>query len=315
MHHRMGGSASEEGSAEHALARLAAKQHGVFSRDQAFRVGITARMVDRRLETARWEPLYPGVYRASGAPNTWRQHLLAAVLVSGEGAAASHRSAAELAALPGGRRSLEISVPAARRVRRNGVTVHHVRQLERVDRRILDAIPTTSVTRTLIDLASVLPVHTLEEALDDALRRRLTSVRRILWRLDELGPRGRRGSRALQGLLAARSPADPVTESELERRCLQLLRRSGLPLPACQYEIRARGRLVGRVDFAYPDARVAIEADGYRWHSGRIRWERDLARRNALTSMGWSVIHVTSSDLEDRPDQIIRLIAEALRER
>jgi very-short-patch-repair endonuclease len=82
-----------------------------------------------------------------------------------------------------------------------------------------------------------------------------------------------------------------------------------LPIP--QYGIRERGRLLARVDFAYPDIRLAIEVDGYRWHSGRAGWEHDLERRNKLTAIGWRVIHVTSSDLEHRFDNIVRVIAEA----
>jgi very-short-patch-repair endonuclease len=80
----------------------------------------------------------------------------------------------------------------------------------------------------------------------------------------------------------------------------------------CQHEVREGGRVLARVDFAYPDLRIAIEVDGYRWHSGRARWERDLGRRNDLTALGWRVVHVTSSDLAHRPDRIVRMIAQAL---
>ena len=52
------------------------------------------------------------------------------------------------------------------------------------------------------------------------------------------------------------------------------------------------------VDFAYPDIKLAIEAEGYRWHSSRARWERDLERRNELTALGWRVIHVTWAEFD-----------------
>jgi very-short-patch-repair endonuclease len=91
-----------------------------------------------------------------------------------------------------------------------------------------------------------------------------------------------------------------------------LLRRAGFPPPTPQYDVRAQGRVLARVDFAYPEIRFAIEVDGYRWHSGRARWEHDLRRRNALTTRGWRVIHVTSSDLANRPQHIIRMIANAM---
>lgn len=269
-------------------------------------------LIDQRVAGRRWELVYPGVYRMPGVPASWRLHLLAACLAAGEGALASHRSAAALRRLPGGDEGLvELSVPKGRRVRLPGLIVHQVRDLEQVDVTIIDAIPVTSCTRTLIDLASVVSADTLEEALDEVLRRRLTSLSRLRWRIAQLRRRGRPGIGVLRQLVEARA-GGPGLDSVLETRLLRLLRRAGLPTPACQYEIRDRGRLLARVDFAYPQARLAIEVDGYRWHSGRARWERDLGRRNALTALGWRVIHVTSSDLEHRPDRIVRMIAQVL---
>jgi very-short-patch-repair endonuclease len=63
-----------------------------------------------------------------------------------------------------------------------------------------------------------------------------------------------------------------------------------------------------RVDFAYPSVHVAIEADGYRWHSGRLKWEHDLERRNSLTALGWGVVHITWTDLMARSEDLIRSI-------
>jgi len=68
------------------------------------------------------------------------------------------------------------------------------------------------------------------------------------------------------------------------------------------------------VDFAFPEARVAIEADGYRWHSGRARWERDLARRNSLTALGWRIVHVTWADLTQDPATLIARIKTVIGE-
>ena len=293
------------------VARLAAVQHGVFARSQVVAEGATRGFIEGRLATGRWEPRYPGVYVMAGAPASWRQRLLAACLLTG--AVASHRAAAAVLRVPGGETgTLELSAADGRRVRRSGLVVHQVASLDPVDVTVVDAIPVTTATRTIIDLAAVVTAEILEEALDDGLRRQLTSIPRLAWRIATLGRRGRPGIAVLQRLIAARGGARPTPESALETRLLRRLRRAGLPEPECQYEIKDRGRLLARVDFAFPDARVAIEADGYRWHSGRVRWERDLARRNRLTAHGWRVIHVTSGDLEHRPDEIVRMIAQAL---
>jgi very-short-patch-repair endonuclease len=147
-------------------------------------------------------------------------------------------------------------------------------------------------------------------ALDDALRRRLVTLARLRWRLDEVGGMGTPGTTVLRDLMEARSPT-AVPQSVFETRLLRVLRDAGLPLPTLQHEIRHGGRVIARVDFAYPEAKLAIEADGYQWHSGRIAFERDLARRNALTNLSWDVMHVTWSDLE-HPERIVDAIRAAL---
>jgi hypothetical protein len=180
-----------------------------------------------------------------------------------------------------------------------------------VDLATVDGIPVTAVARTLVDCASVWTPAILEEAIDDALRRGLVSLPLLRWRASEIARPGRRGSGTLRKLIAARS-GKAVPESVLERRVLRLIEHAGLPAPERQFQIREGGRVLARVDLAYPAVRLAIEADGYRYHSGRLRWQKDLTRRNALTSRGWRVINVTAEDLALRPDEICRSIARSL---
>ena len=90
-------------------------------------------------------------------------------------------------------------------------------------------------------------------------------------------------------------------ETRFERRLHSLLLRSGLAAPVVQFEVRIAGRVIARPDLAYPDLRIAIEADSYRWHGGRSAWERDLARRTKLAAGGWLVLHFSWRDLTERP--------------
>jgi very-short-patch-repair endonuclease len=208
-----------------------------------------------------------------------------------------------------------VEITSSRRIKAPpGVVLHVVPALERSDVSKVDGIPATNVRRTLIDLGAVVGREAVEAALDDALRRRLTSLPRLTSRLAELGGRGRRGAGLLRKLLAERGPDLPPPESVLEARLMRLLRRARLPEPARQYEVLERGRVLARVDLAYPDLRLAIEADGYRYHSGRAAWQRDLTRRNVLTSRGWRVIHVTWADLAVGGNGIVREIRRALGE-
>ena len=281
------------------MARLAEKQHGVFSRAQAMECGLSSDTIDRRVSSAAWERLYPGIYRLAGVRATWKQSLLAACLGWGTGAVISHRAAAALWELPGfSPGTIELIVPR-KRERARGHVVHRPLALPRADVTVVDAIPVTTPGRTLVDLAGCVNADVLEEALDDALRRRLVSLACMRWQLRESG--GRRGIGVLAKMVCACDGGVP--ESSLETRLLRALRAAGLPKPAVQYRI---GRY--RVDFAYVDARVAIECDGYRYHSGRRAFDDDRARQNALTAMGWRVLRVTWPQLRDRPEDVIGAI-------
>jgi hypothetical protein len=188
--------------------------------------------------------------------------------------------------------------------------VIHQSQLPAVDLTVNDTIPVTTPARTLLDLAAVVPADALEEAFDDALRRGLVTVRRLRWRLEELGRRP--GVTTVRRLIEARTGVVGIPESVPETRMARLIERSGLAAPVRQHEIRENGRLIARADFAWPEQRLIVEVESRRWHSSRIRWQHDLARRNRLTRLGWRVVHVTSGDLEHRPDETAAMISETL---
>ena len=173
-------------------------------------------------------------------------------------------------------------------------------------------IPTTNPTRTLLDVGSVLSPKALEEALDSALRQRLTSLDRLRVGVEKLGGRGSRGPATLGKLLDARGDVIP-TDSALETRLSRLLRRHHLPQPQRQVEVRDGQGFVGRVDFAYPELKIAIEVQSYRWHSSRAAWRSDTDRLNRLQALGWIIIQVTYEDLERRPDVVARRIRDAIR--
>ena len=226
-----------------------------------------------------------------------------------------HRAAAPLLHLVGFEPGpVEITVPRGRQ-RTSAPGIVHRGLLLPSDVTTIKAIPVTTPARTLIDLASVASRDAVEEALDDALRRGLVSMRRLRWRLDHAGRPTTRGVATMRALLDARDPSASIPQSVFESRLLRALREAGLPEPVTQHPVRRGGRLVAVLDFAYPDALLAIEADGYEWHHGRLRWEHDRARGNALMLLGWRVIHVTWNDLTNRRDAMIASIRAALNER
>jgi very-short-patch-repair endonuclease len=295
------------------VARQAADQHGVLRRADARAHGLSASALHRRTEAGLLVPCHPNVVRAAGAPVTWRGELLAAVLSSGDAAVASHRSAAELWALDGVEEGvIELTLPLGYRPTRKGAIVHRAVVVDPTDRTVIDGIPVTRIDATLIATAAVVRADRLSDIVDSALVQGLTRADRVLARLDRLGRRGRRNAGRLALLLEQRIGGARPHESRFERRLCSLLERRGLPRPEVQFEVRVGGRLVGRADLAYPELRVAIEADGYRWHGGRGAWERDLARRTALAAAGWLVLHFSWRDLAQRPGSVIATVRAAL---
>ena len=291
---------------EERCAVIARRQQGLLTRQQLLSTGLSPRSIGRRLAIGRLTVVHPGVYRVSGSPDSQEQRVLAACLWSD--GVASHRTAAALWNLDGVVPiCLEITTP--RRVRSQQIKVYRGRlPAEHVTK--IGRTPVTTVPRTLFDLGSVADTATVEAAVTDALRRKRTTLTRLRSCLDEAGGKGRPGASVLRSILETIG-MQPV-ESVLEL-LLRLLRRHGLPEPVCQFDIRKGSTLVARVDVAYPELRLAIEADGFRFHSGPGSWERDLARRNELTALGWHVIHVTWADLNERPQRVAEQVRQALR--
>lgn len=289
--------------------RLAAGQHGVLSRDQALETGLTERAIDRRVASGRWNVVHAGVYAPGPMSCSWHQRLMGAILSGGPSALASHRSAAVLWRLDGvEERPVELSVKAGRRIR--GAIVHRRRPTDDPAAAVLDGIPATGIDRTLLDLGAVMSPRRAGLALDDALRRRLTTLDAVREMVS--GTRGRAGTRTLRQLLNARDDRDGILESRLESALLRLIRDRGLPIPVPQYRVMEGDSLVARIDFAYPWCRVGIEADGYRWHAGLERWKRDLRRENRLKVLGWTLLRFSWEDVHGRPGTVASHVRAAL---
>jgi hypothetical protein len=298
--------------AEAACDAVAADQHGVVSRRQALDAGLTPRMIERRVSSGRWRVVLPGVYVLRPVPPSWHQRLTAAVLSGGPLAVVSHRSAAALWELDGFEgQPVEISVTTGQRVA--GAVVHRRRPTDDTRPRRISGIPVTGVDRTLLDVAAVAPDRRVGSALDDALRRRLTTLLELTSMLDSLGPRGRTGSRTLSRLVAVRDQRAELLESPLESAVLGLLRDHGLPLPIPQHRVMDGGDPVARLDLAYPELRLGIEVDGYRWHAGHERWANDLRRENRLKLLGWTLLRFSWSDVTERPETVASQVRMALR--
>jgi hypothetical protein len=281
------------------LAAIAARHHGCFNFDHLSLLGFTEFERDHRIRSGRWLVVHDGCYRLAGVPASWRGDVQAACWAGGTRAVVSHRSAANLHGMPGrSDQFVEITCPRARRTQHDGMVVHESRALEGCDIAFVERIPVTTVERTIFDLASVCSRTTVDLAIDNVLRRGLTTFDDLAAMLRRVGKRGRKGTKTIRDLLETRDSQYTPTASEQELLVLHAIRRHGFPEPVRQYEIRDRyGQFLGRADLAYPSLQIAVEYDSYQEHSGNRALVRDSRRRNALQGAGWAVLVATAEDV------------------
>ncbi len=121
---------------------------------------------------------------------------------------------------------------------------------------------------------------------------------------------GRRGVVAVRELLPL---ADPRAESPMESESRLVMIDGGLPIPELQYEIIDGDGQLRRLDFAWPDVRVAAEYDGMDWHSGAAAMLANRKRTSALMDIDWTVIPIIYEDVRLRPDDLVWRIDAQLR--
>ena len=175
--------------------------------------------------------------------------------------------------------------------------------LDAADVRTRAKVPVTSPTSTALRVAALLPPDDAVVAVDRLARAGVVDLDSLRAAADVPG----RGSVRVR---AACARADGLAESPQETRLRLLMCRGGLPAPVAQYVVRDGGGFVARVDFGWPEHRVAVEYDGV-WHAEEGQFARDRRRLNRLQAAGWRVVFVTAADLRD-PVRLVAAIASAL---
>jgi hypothetical protein len=216
--------------------------------------------------------------------------------------------------LPGGEQELqEVLCPRWRRARHETLIVHESKQIDTVDMSIVDGIPVTTVERTLFDLGAVCSSFVVERAVEDALRRELTTFDALCATVDRLGRQGRNGAGVLRAVLDEFAADLRLTDSVRERMMLQIFRRHGLPKPIPQYVVRHRGRFIARVDAALPQWKISFEYQSYQWHLGKRAIDDDNRRRRKLQAVQWTEIGVTGADLRSGGAEMCAEIFQIIR--
>jgi hypothetical protein len=282
-----------------------------FRGSDAVRRGIISRAM---LRGSSWRRLLPDVYVHAEIydPDDHRMWCRAAAITLPVGGAVDGYSAAFLWGLDLLPRDAPVSVTVPTGVR---LSLHPRRLVRRAslapeDITTLAGIPVTTPVRTAFDLGRQANRREAVIALDAMCHRHLVSIAEVGEYVT--GVPGRRGVARLRERLDL---IEPATESPMETHLRLTLIDDGAPPPRAQYEVRdSSGRLIARVDFAYPQWRIAIEYEGDH-HRGRTQFRRDVTRLNALREAGWLVLRFTAHDLLQRPADIHRQVAKAIRER
>lgn len=144
-----------------------------------------------------------------------------------------------------------------------------------------------------------------------ALRDRRTAIPRLYQQLTWSGGKGHAGTRTLRRLLDAYDPRKAPPQSVIETLMFRLLRKERLPLPEPQHVV-VHGDFEAHLDFAYPERLVGIEVQSRKWHLGANRWERDLARHNRLTALGWRILYVSYFQMKHHPKRVAEQVRSLL---
>lgn len=168
-------------------------------------------------------------------------------------------------------------------------------------------LPVTTLARTAFDLAR-------QPCTGDAVARFDALMRATPFSIEDVLLLAKRhpGARGLRQLRAVLPRVDPGAASPKETWLRLLLIDAGLPVPTTQIPVQENWRLVAMLDMGWERYQVAAEYDGEDHRVNRRRYARDQQRLRRLEELGWIVVRVIA---EDRPDDVVHRVREALHRR
>ncbi|MET0896643.1 MAG: DUF559 domain-containing protein [Mycobacterium sp.] len=277
------------------------RHDGVITLAHALDSGLSHDAVNRRVRDGSWRRCAPGVFFVDDRVFTDAARVRAAVWGYGDDAAASGLAAAWWHQLVDpAPRLVEVTVPRSRRLKIRPGTRLRRRDLRPVDIVERDGLRVTSLDLTAIEAA--VRRGGGPAIMDTALQRHteLSS----LWTA-HVRNKGRHGSPRARILMhGARDGA----RSQAERLFLKLLEKHHITGWVANHPV---GGYV--VDVAFLGPKVAVEIDGWAFHTDPEKFEKDRKRQNALILMGWQVLRFTWRDLSEQPDRVIAELKRAIR--
>jgi hypothetical protein len=272
------------------------------TRRQLAAIGISRSALSRRIEAGRLERVHRGVYAVGHRQRTREASWIAAVMACGRGAVLSHLDAAvlwKIYATKGSTIHVTTTDRSARRI--PGVKVHRARRLDPADVTKKDAIPVTTVARTLVDLTDLLPSDRILRAMREAEYLKLLDTDTLIAAVQRAN--GRKHLNELKKAIERHRPGQIVRE-ELEHRFLELVYEAGLPEPETNVKVKTWRRTYD-VDCLWREAGVAVELDGRSAHARAAAFEEDRARDAALTATGLRPLRFTWLRITEEPEDLL----------
>lgn len=286
------------------LNRLLDAQGGVVTSAQAL-THLTRRGLESALNYGVLQKIWYGVYGRGELTTALR--LRGLDLVAGTKVAVCLNTAAEVYGFDTERDPpLHVLNPAGSQLRPTRGLVAHRR--EGAPLTMVAGRPVTAPAWTAIEVARSLRRPRALATLDAALRSGTCSREELRRSVERQS--GRRGVVHARELLPL---ASPLAESPMESEARLIMLDGGLPPPVLQYEVADLQGRVWRLDFAWPECRVAAEYDGVDWHSGPDAFIRDRRRWSALQEVGWLIVPIIAGDVRHRPGDLIRRLDTHLR--
>lgn len=300
----MRGRSSRRAADLEAVADLAGRRHGIVSREELAALGMSRHAIRRWSERGYLRRIHNGVYAVGHDVLPVRGHWLAATL-SLRRSALSHRSAAQLRGLADPRLPIHVTVPNGCGKSRRGVRVHQSLHLDADEIDRVEGIPTTSLPRTLLDVAALGAGDELENMAVRAQRKGLLGIEE-LWAYAET-VHFRSGAPRLRELLERLDSRSLATRSGGERRLLALLERGGVRAP----EVNA---MIGpyEIDLVWRQERVAVELDGFAYHRDHRAFELDRRRGAYLAQAGYELVRLSYRMVRDEPEAVLASIKAVL---
>jgi very-short-patch-repair endonuclease len=286
------------------LLELAATQHGLFTSAQARQAGMTPDALKAWAGAGGISRAARGVWSIAGLPVSEERRALAAVLAHRRPVALARSSAAWIWEVPGHVLGTPSVVSVRDRHHPSGSRTHSSTVLDSADTTVRNGLPVTTPTRTIFDLAGCQRPGRTARDLNNLMSRGLVTLAGLRENLDRLACRGRSGISVMRERIAALEAGEQPTESGLELRCREILRRAGFTKLDQQVVLGDDDGFIARVDFCDRARRIVFEVDSDRFHGGLLDRQIDAVKTARLESIGWTVVRITEHEIFWERDEL-----------